>query len=58
MTPDDERFLRRAIALAQGTNRTAALDRTKLIRITVAGREEIPQEEIGRRVVRIPSPRA
>lgn len=30
-----------AIALAQGANRTAALDKAKLIRTTVAGRQEI-----------------
>ena len=39
---NDRLTVLQAIALAQGTNRTAALDRTKLIRITVAGREEIP----------------
>ena len=31
-----------AVALAQGTNRTASLDRTKLIRKTANGREETP----------------
>jgi polysaccharide export outer membrane protein len=33
-----------AVALAQGTNRTAGLNRTRLIRKSAAGRQEIPVE--------------
>jgi polysaccharide export outer membrane protein len=39
---NDRLTVLQAIALAQGTNRTASLNHTKLIRKSVAGREEVP----------------
>jgi len=39
---NDRLTVLQAIALAQGTNRTASLNHAKLIRKTVAGREELP----------------
>jgi polysaccharide export outer membrane protein len=39
---NDRLTVLQAIALAQGTNRTASLNHAKLIRITDAGREEMP----------------
>jgi polysaccharide export outer membrane protein len=41
---NDRLTVLQAIALAQGTNRTAALNRSKLIRQTPAGRQELPVE--------------
>jgi polysaccharide export outer membrane protein len=39
---NDRLTVLQAVALAQGTNRTASLDRAKLIRKTEAGRQEVP----------------
>jgi polysaccharide export outer membrane protein len=39
---NDRLTVLQAIALAQGTNRTASLNHAKLIRNTDAGREELP----------------
>ena len=39
---NDQLSVLQAIALAQGTNRTAALDHAKIIRKTDSGREELP----------------
>jgi polysaccharide biosynthesis/export protein len=39
---NDRLTVLQAIALAQGTNRTASLNHSKLIRKTVTGREEVP----------------
>jgi polysaccharide export outer membrane protein len=39
---NDRLTVLQAIALAQGTNRTASLNHAKLIRKTDAGREELP----------------
>jgi len=39
---NDQLTVLQAIALAQGPNRTASLDRAKIIRKTAAGREETP----------------
>lgn len=41
---NDRLTVLQALALAQGTNRTAALNRSKLIRKTPTGREEVPVE--------------
>jgi len=39
---NDRLTVLQAIALAQGTNKTAALNKSKLIRKTQTGREEMP----------------
>jgi polysaccharide export outer membrane protein len=39
---NDRLTVLQAIALAQGTNRTASLNHSKLLRKTAAGREEVP----------------